>query len=866
MNSENFIIHIGRHKTGSTALQLFLNRNRDALLSNGFFFPSPLELHADLAVQFMYEQGTELPPDVAHRFPWIGGKDEAPYDNVKKQIAEKENTTVILSCEGFCNVNPEVVAKYFPIQRTKVIVYIREQLDYMLSAYAQAIQETKRTYSFSEFEQNEFLDYLVFLNQWRNCFSDNLEVRIYERDCLIGGEIRSDFLEVLNIAERAKFIFPNIHANPSIGGPLLQFKLLLNQHSPWPVEKLMPATYRNLGNLAAGNERYRSKIFIPDNYVQSIRDKYAVLNENVLARFFLGSDRKALFSNATQLTSEQENALEMSDFEDIMSHFQRTEPAFFDDHYSLLKNAFQHKEQSATSRVSLSEHAMPLPVPNSILEKCKSPIRAVYYYGSACPMSFWDTFRREEIDKYFLKIKQDGFNSVIFIIPIALIDLKRKTSPLYDKFLIDFNFLIRKCNQYGLLYLLRLFYVWDSYPVVLDRLCLTYQIYSKQYLPDYEAVLAELAEKVENDSLFLFGFTTWEDLLPQLITAIPKASPQKRSEIAALLEFPPDVTCGGGVPQMDSPKYASYLIYLDERFADLMKKLALSFPKLTTEARVDVTPIPQPDGTFVFHFHDRQFTIGEDLGVIGTYYAPYMGASNLGDEIDSEVAFRNFEISQQKAKTISGVRVFVDQLLLRIGQDKFKHFSKMNSIETEKFVFERLAIWLSKFSVGYATWSFQDYILSAVSNAAFQLPGLAGWSPSGDVRQVRQGAISMTGKSNLRQKRLTRRVDKAFVRLDFEVIDDAEITVELGDGRSFSLNYAGKWAENVVFQQITHAPATELSLSITSGSCIIRKCLLGWDFHSNGGYGLDFSKGEVSDVWKRLNAVLAKVGYIDKIT
>lgn len=850
-NTFPFVVHIGRHKTGTTSIQNFLNRNRAHLQTCGIHFPAPLELHANAAVQLMHDQGTPLPPDIAHRFPWLSDPAASPIRALRRGAEESGCRMALVSSEGFCNVQPTFLARHFGPERTTILAYIREQLEYLVSAYAQAIQETKRTYSFAEFEAAEYLDYGAFLEQWGAVYPGRLSIRVYERESLAGGDVREDFLRAIGFGSSEGFLFPKVLSNPSIGGPLLRFKILLNQLSPWPVERLMPATYRRLGLLAAEEERFRAKPHLPPELVAAIRDKYAESNARVVRDHLADRRGIGLFREIDRWQGCADDRLVLEDFSRIMEHFREADPEFHADHHDLLRSEVSRTQVPVTE---VSEACEPSAPAAHLLPEDGSCIRAVYYFGSACPMSFWDAFRREEVDAHLSRIVADGFNAIIFLVPVGLVQLRESGDPLYTRFLDDLDFLAGRCRSHRLSYMLRVFYVWDSYPLPIDKARLTWSIYQPDRFPAYRDHLQDLWGRVSEDRSFLFAFTTWEDITPQLTVVIPAAPEARRIEVADCIRLPPDLRDGGGIPATGSVVYGRYVAHIDRLFVETNAALREVFPRLTAEVRVDVTPTPG-DG---FQLHDLQFGIGRATGIVGTYYAPYMGARNDGGEIDGEAAWQAFLRSQRLPDRDSQLRVFIDQLILRIGQEKFAHFSRIKSEHLPDLLLQRIAEWLPRNGIGYASWSFQDYVLSATSNAAFRLGDAAGWSLEGGARCKSQGIVEMAGTSAIAQRRLTRRVLRPHVHLEITQAASATLAVDLGHGEREipGVPFEGP-GEVRLGPDFFGTDATQFRVVLRSGRCSLSRAFLGWDHHSNGGYAVDWKPGEMSALWRQFNELLA---------
>ncbi len=200
-------LHIGTHKTGSTAIQDFMYTHRAEFAERGLVYP-------DLAMQGSGH----------HPFAWACGlrkkpRDEALLDSVCGHLdalfaggADK----VVCSSEEF-----EFIPDISPLKKIserfspKVILYLRRQDDYLQAAYNQHVRMYELRYSGSVYQfaqKYQFLwkyDYLRLFNQWAEVFgAANIIVRPYGTEH-VKKDIVDDFLTtidpVLSEGMREKF-------------------------------------------------------------------------------------------------------------------------------------------------------------------------------------------------------------------------------------------------------------------------------------------------------------------------------------------------------------------------------------------------------------------------------------------------------------------------------------------------------------------------------------------------------------------------------------------------------------------------------------------------------------------------------------
>lgn len=209
-------IHIGRPKTGSTALQHFLMKNRQQLLTRGVLYPLT-GCHQLSSHLFAYAYSDRLRagahlPAIDQRELWLA---------LGEEVKDASAGRVVLSSENFWFVDPrrvkdDIDGKY----DVRVIAYIRRQDNVIASSFC---EEVKRELISLDADVEEFaldplrlelLDYLAILDEWSSCFGlDNLAVRVYER--LSGGCIASDFCRLLAI-EPGDLEIDQVTVNPAL--------------------------------------------------------------------------------------------------------------------------------------------------------------------------------------------------------------------------------------------------------------------------------------------------------------------------------------------------------------------------------------------------------------------------------------------------------------------------------------------------------------------------------------------------------------------------------------------------------------------------------------------------------------------------
>lgn len=181
----DLVLHIGRHKTGTTAIQHFLNDNRKALESQGYFVPETGKVnagHHGFSRPLQAGNVKEKPITDPARLP--------PFLRLQEEIATVDPALcLVVSSEAFQNCEPALVHQAFEGFNIRIVVYLRNQLEYLASAYAQRVHATSYGATLTDFYRDVFLsgvNYLKFLEPWVTEFPVDFVVRRYQHSNVVG--------------------------------------------------------------------------------------------------------------------------------------------------------------------------------------------------------------------------------------------------------------------------------------------------------------------------------------------------------------------------------------------------------------------------------------------------------------------------------------------------------------------------------------------------------------------------------------------------------------------------------------------------------------------------------------------------------
>lgn len=273
-------LHIGRHKTGTSALQQLLRRNRQALAEHGYTYVQPVRggpgnhlLAQALTPAWMAAADAEQRALAEHEL-----------EIAARRLRHRAHQ--IVSSEAFQATPPDAAAGFFKPGATTVIVYLREQLDYLLSAYAQFIQAQPACIGFLDYARRLKADHAAFLDGWKEAFGASLvKPRVYDRTLLRDGDVRRDFLALIGADPDWLGVWHGL-VNPTIGPELIEAKGLINRFVPAEVLGEIDL----YGLLGALSERMPGRLGVGSAFAVRLRETYAAANARLFRDHLGGGD------------------------------------------------------------------------------------------------------------------------------------------------------------------------------------------------------------------------------------------------------------------------------------------------------------------------------------------------------------------------------------------------------------------------------------------------------------------------------------------------------------------------------------------------------------------------------------------------
>ena len=282
-------LHIGSYKTGSTAIQIFLKKNRENLKSNGWIYPHygcrNDNAHHPLAFALAELHGSD-PATI------VGG--------ILNEARDHGADRVILSSEVFFSFGRSQILRLSRLlsdHAVKIIIYLRRQDEFLHSYYMQCIKQPEIRLDLSPKQHTAFNevvqlgDYDSILSSWSSVFgSSNMIVDTYDMERQRDG-VAMDFARKIGIEEhvdRGQEGFVNITINTELIEYLRRRNCMgLKQHEHERLLKILNQLSVQYGETLSNDS------FISPQKSKKVLRMYEAINECVRKKWF--PQRRYLF-------------------------------------------------------------------------------------------------------------------------------------------------------------------------------------------------------------------------------------------------------------------------------------------------------------------------------------------------------------------------------------------------------------------------------------------------------------------------------------------------------------------------------------------------------------------------------------------
>jgi len=208
-------LHIGMHKTATTAIQVCLRENATTLAARGYMIPRAGvsgTTHNNIAFDIR-----NLPRFDAEK----GG-----VDDLVDEVVSSDYEKFIVSAEALDYLTPEQIEelrKRLSSFEVRIIVFLRRQVEWLQSEWSELVKLRSCQEEFTQWirrvaSNDRRLHYFGFLEEWSEVFGkDDLRVRVYEKDRHREKNVFFDFLEACGVDGDVDWVLaPRVNVSPSI--------------------------------------------------------------------------------------------------------------------------------------------------------------------------------------------------------------------------------------------------------------------------------------------------------------------------------------------------------------------------------------------------------------------------------------------------------------------------------------------------------------------------------------------------------------------------------------------------------------------------------------------------------------------------
>ncbi len=338
MNEKTLFFHIGTPKTGTTSIQTYLDHNRDYLKQQGICYPDIRKFCTEQKIDIGRSSGYIQNGGFFEHFLGLGIRSidmellmqNESFAKIIRYIEEciDQTGTVLLSDESMWLRNVTDLIQYFQKKgiAVKVIVYLRNQIDYLESFWKHDIKIGLYADTFEEYLKFrkgtaliESLNYDTKLNQIEETVSkNNMTVRLYEpgKHRQDKNWVIKDFLHILGVSPSEKQMSEIYYANKSLYGDAVIFTAAYNRRYKRDYFSPVIRVFQEMSDAAVKrNPALRQQTFVSEKLKQELLNIYAESNHLVQKKYF---------------PSRQEQILEYSEKQSVVMDFHRVNDVMFD--------------------------------------------------------------------------------------------------------------------------------------------------------------------------------------------------------------------------------------------------------------------------------------------------------------------------------------------------------------------------------------------------------------------------------------------------------------------------------------------------------------------------------------------------------
>ena len=430
-----------------------------------------------------------------------------------------------------------------------------------------------------------------------------------------------------------------------------------------------------------------------------------------------------------------------------------------------------------------------------------SYLKSVTYFGDEWPINYWGS-EDKDMAANFEKIKADGFNSIILVIPWREFQPADGTQEFNPVAFERLNQVMTCAAEHDLWVVLRIGYSWDYYgaselPARFGGLVNEGSADRALWLQYCQAIY-QAASAHPN---FHSGFITWEDFWDYVHNMGRNYDLAKMRELAATSGYQQYLserysleyvsakygTSFGSFAEVYLPKRSMeaaelFFEFYDDMLNGLLAQSQTVFPGLSMEVRADGDPVYRQDGSMYYYSHHVTYPCnGAEYSAL--MYSVSMGQKNESDRISAGEALAATDRNLDALGALSGKKYYAEQLLYMDTTEEFSYNTQVHDEEVDDYVCG-LAPILQKNTMGYGLWVYRNYVNNCVYNGQFGLD-TTGWRFSGNcnVEEVDGTMMACLAKGSSITQNLTGRMSGGKVQVEFYAkpeFSNSVVTVTIG--------------------------------------------------------------------------------------
>lgn len=300
-------LHIGTAKTGTTTLQRFLCKHETLLCKLGYLYPKAGRPTNNPTAHYHLANALRAEGKIYNRHIGAWVDISTQFTDLHQEIIQRNLPNVIISCESFSN-NPndiEQLKQELSAYNVKILVYLREQKKFLLSAYIESVKQGS-SLRFEEYvgRNLNLVDYCNLLALWGKVFGkENLIIRVFEKERL-QGTLFEDFLLSIGIQDASRFNTSIVNYNVSPPSKTINLLRYLNSIAIAKLSVPYHVCRWTYINRLLYSQRWQALSLKLPNFLISeelnpdfelYSEKFREINQKIVADYF-PSQRYSLFS------------------------------------------------------------------------------------------------------------------------------------------------------------------------------------------------------------------------------------------------------------------------------------------------------------------------------------------------------------------------------------------------------------------------------------------------------------------------------------------------------------------------------------------------------------------------------------------